>query len=68
MSRKGGDTAPLDYEPAAAIFISAFPGASLAEVYERAVSGAQNAEMLGFQREATALRKTAGVLRRRIAN
>ena len=42
--------------------------ASTEEVYERAVSGAQNAEMLGFQREATALRKTAGVLRRRIAN
>ena len=68
MSRKGEDSAPIDYEAAADIFISAFPGASLAEVYERAVSGAQNAELLGFKREAAALRETAAVLRRRIAN
>lgn len=68
MVSKGGDTAPIDYEGAADIFISAFPGASLAKVYERAVSGAQNAELLGFKREAAALRETAAVIRRRIAN
>lgn len=68
MATKAEDTSLIDYETAADIFISAFPGVPLAEVYERAVSGEQNAELLGFTREASALRETAAVIRRRLTN
>lgn len=59
---------PIDYEAAADIFISIFPGATLEQVYGEAVSAARNAEALGFTREADALQKTAEVLRRRLLN
>lgn len=58
----------IDYEAAADVFISVFPGATLEQVYAEAVSAARNAEALGFTREADALQKTADILRRRLFN
>lgn len=57
---------PIDYDAAADVFITIFPGATLEQVYEEAVSAARNAEALGFAREAQALQQTAAVLRRRL--
>jgi len=65
---KPASCAPVDYEAAADVFMSIFPGANLEQVYGEAVSAARNAKALGFSREALALTETAAVLRRRLFN
>lgn len=62
------ESAPVDFETAADIFVSIFPGATLEEVYDRAIAAALNADTLGFDHEAHVLRATAAVIRRRLLN
>lgn len=50
----------VDFEAATDIFISAFPGATLAEVHDRALAAAKNCDLMGFAHEARVLRETAG--------
>lgn len=62
------DFGSIDFDEAADIFVSIFPGASLAEVYERAVSAAANCAAMGFDHEARVLRETALRIKRRLTH
>lgn len=58
----------LDFETATDVFISAFPGASLAQVYERALGAAKNCDLMGFAHEARVLRETAARIKTRMTH
>jgi hypothetical protein len=58
----------VDFEAATDVFISAFPGASLAQVYERAVGAATNCDLMGFAHEARVLRETAARIKARMTH
>lgn len=57
-----------DFEKATELFISAFPGATLAEVYDRALGAATNCDLMGFKREAFVLRETATRIKARMTH
>ena len=58
----------IDFEVATDLFISAFPGATLAEVYERALGAAANCDLMGFSHEARVLRETAARIKARMTH
>ena len=58
----------VDFEAATDIFISAFPGATLAEVYDRALAAAKNCDLMGFAHEARVLRETAARIKVRLTH
>ena len=62
------DFGSIDFDAATEIFVSIFPGASVAEVYERAVSAAANCAAMGFDHEARVLRETALRIKRRLTH
>lgn len=67
-SRDGGRKRfeDLDFETATDLFISAFPGATLAEVHERALGAAATCDLMGFAHEARVLHETATRIQRRM--
>jgi hypothetical protein len=58
----------VDFDQATNIFISAFPGATLAEVHARALAAARNCEVMGKPYEARVLRETAARIKARITH
>lgn len=58
----------VDFEAATDVFISAFPGATLAEVHQRALGAAANCDLMGFPYEARVLRETAARLKARMTH
>ena len=58
MIAKSGSKA-VDFDAATDVFISAFAGAKLAKVYERALGAATNCDLMGMADEARVLRETA---------
>lgn len=62
------DFGAIDFDEAADIFVSIFPGAGLAEAYDRAVSAAANCDAMGFDHEARVLRETALRIKQRLAH
>jgi hypothetical protein len=57
-----------DFEAATDVFISAFPDATLPEVYARALSAATNCDAMGFPYEARVLRETAARIKIRMTH
>ena len=68
---RGRPPEAIDFEAATDVFISAFPGATLAEVYERALGAATNIPMTGshdsgwFPRNQRCSRKSSAASKRR---
>lgn len=58
----------VDFEAATDVFISAFPGASLAQVYDRALGAANNCDLMGFAHEGRVLRETAARIKARMTH